>query len=270
MLPLLDLERPGAVRLLLPTGALDQLLRDDKRVGVDELREKVGLRAVELDLQRTWVEHPDAGRRFGPAFRHIDGPDDRPQPRRRAVRSRLGRQRAVDRVGEVLGRDRVAIGELQTLADDEGVGRAVVADLPAGGAVRLDLHPLVEADQPAEDQADHGCHLEIAGLGRIERRQVADAFERPAQRIGGGRRGSGLDAGGGRGRRGGLARGRGRLAALHAARRTDQGQDKQHAQRRVFARLHRESFLVSPLSRSGLMRLQECRIGQSDCQGSVL
>src|SRR5690606_2767355 len=81
---------------------------------------------------------------------------------------------ALDGGDHVLGGEVAAVVERHALADVEGVGEAVVRDLPGGGDLRLDAEVFSVADQRLEDvDGDVGggtCSAEV----RIERRRAGE------------------------------------------------------------------------------------------------
>ena len=99
---------------------------------------------------------------------------------------------AADRIGRVLGRQRVAGVELDPVADLEAVAGAVIGDGPALGDAGQEVRRIlgVVVDQPVIDLVDVFGGRELEHLGRVERDDVVDAVgldQRVLRRLGPGR-----------------------------------------------------------------------------------
>ena len=140
VLPLLHLERAGPDRLIAVRGvaALERGRRLDAEVGLAEHRQERQVRLGQRDLQ---VRRVERGRLLEVrVHRHLRG----------AVAALLP---VAEVVGERLGVERRAVGELHPGLEGEGVGLAGVAHLPGRGEPRLDRAVVGLGDDGVEDVA---------------------------------------------------------------------------------------------------------------------
>ena len=95
-------------------------------------------------------------------------------------------RRALEGVLNVLGGDGLAVMELGVAAQVEGVGLAVLADVPALRQVGRDLQPRVERHETAEHLDDDACRGGVARLVRVQGgRLPAQGVEDPAPPVSG-------------------------------------------------------------------------------------
>ena len=85
-------------------------------------------------------------------------------------RGRLGLDRTLDAVLDILGGDRLAVTPDGVLAQLEGPGQPILGNRPALGQFRLDCAGLVvEVGQAQEHLLDRRDRVEVLGQVRIER-----------------------------------------------------------------------------------------------------
>ena len=149
--PRLEAERPGADGLRRDVG--DLVLGQDAQLALAEDVLEAGVGDAESEPHGERIDRLDL----------LDHGDIRARPR-------AGRriEDALHGGHDILGRQHLAVVELDALAQLEGPHLEVVGGGPAHGQIRLGGEVAVDAGEPVEDQMDEDVFVADGGLGGIE------------------------------------------------------------------------------------------------------
>ena len=179
-LPDVDHVRAGCVGVSPPFATARHIIGvDDRGRRRGELHQKCRARRLEVDLNGTIVDDPQAFQFARIAPNHLVGADDIAQvggtsERRARVRRRLRAECPRQGERDILRRDRRAVGEPGVIAKLNTVGEPIGADLDPLRELRYGLEVFVESGQAPEDLAGHECRVDIRGDRGIERRRIVD------------------------------------------------------------------------------------------------
>ncbi len=182
-IPFLNLERAAGDRGRLQGGGIGFGLRtgEDFRRAKRQLAEEVRRGLVDRDLNSAIVHGDCSGQLGCRSVGHGGRAGDVRQVKRPGPAARVRIKGVRQRPHHVGGCDRGAVREGSAFAQREGVGQTIFRSGPAFREVGDHLQVPVEAHEAAVQQPDHGEALRVAGFRRIERDEIVDAFQRPAQ-----------------------------------------------------------------------------------------
>ena len=156
------------------TARLDVGPVNHKGSRIGELREEVRLGRIDRKFDSSLVDSSDATDFGRFAVQDLSHAHDVTQICASDGGSKLRIRRSVERVHEVLRRNRLAVRELGVGQQVECIDRPVLAYLPPFGDVRHYLQVRVQGNEPTIDLTDDERRRGVGRLVRVESRRVAE------------------------------------------------------------------------------------------------